>query len=184
MAIVAILTVSSPVQAVSYCPPDNDIKPCSCFWSDNYPNYETELYCIFPHQQLNDAYISNVLNQFLNPNVAPLTRLTLPGVGLTYIPTQICNQLDSLSYIDLAVNEISLVPDNAFSKCSKLTTIILQTNKIRSVGINSFNFNNNGVLYNPCSELNLGFNQITNIAPGAFQGISINNINWRNSKIC
>ena len=113
-----------------------------CFCTEFFSPGQASLYCV--SQNLDDAKMGQILDAYLaaGASVSPLEVMYLDRNQLTRVPTQ-----------------ISLFP-NVFY-------VNLDYNNIRQVASGSFNFRPQI----PPIRLFLGYNQLTSIEAGAFQGL-------------
>ena len=135
------------VKAAVICPPAADYAPCDCREERN-----GTIYLDCGMRNLNNSQVSDILDAFLTtPGVSPVGDLNLYQNRLTRVPTQI-KFFDQLRQVSLQENSITSVESGAF-------------NATFPGGQNSsFNY------FLPNLNLELVWNQITTIAPGAFKG--------------
>lgn len=107
----------------------------------NTDNYTDALLLDCYNKNLDDTKASSILTAFLQPGVSPLAAVRFWANQLTRVPDQI-KQFPLLSYADFLNNLIGSIPSSSFN-------------------FDAVKLNN----------LNLGFNRLTNIDAGAFQGI-------------
>ena len=136
-----LVQLSVPVDADVICPPVEAISPCNCYEYQFKPT-TTSLNCYF--RNLNDSQASAILDAYLNtPNVSPVGQLLLNyNELLTRVPVQM-------------------------KSFTQLSETFLSYNSFTSIESGAFNFTDGA---NPLQYLDLGFNQLTTIAPGAFKG--------------
>ena len=134
------------VPAVVICPPAETYSPCTCYEYSNIPD-TIYLYC--GEKNLDDLKVSQILDAFLTtPGVSTLGNLCLIGNRLTRVPSQV-HLFPQLDYVWLNDNNIS-----------------------SSIQSGAFTFNKE----TPVRNLDLQFNQLITIAPGAFQGVGFNDM--------
>ncbi|XP_070504776.1 uncharacterized protein [Chironomus tepperi] len=80
-------------------------------------------------------YIPNGIEIFIKP----LKLLSITKAKLRKITKQNFEKFDNLFYLDLSYNEIEILEDNLFRANKYLTTIILNSNRIKVVEANAFN---------------------------------------------
>ena len=177
------------------CPSSTSISPCTCD-TVYYNNTLNGLSINCEFQNLTDSQLSNVLDVFLSPQyVSPVFRIKAYQNKLTRVPSQIShfkaaytidfsnNQITNISSfsgtiapsnsminIILTGNKITSIPSGIFNCASAASCFIeLSSNNITSIPANAFIFpQTNSLMTNGLSLYN---NQISTIAPGAFQGI-------------
>ena len=184
---------------ISGCPPSTTTfnSPCMCSASQPYMNSTTELYInCMSSQNVTDSQLSNFLNAFLSPQIiSPVVSIMASFNQLTQVPSQI-SKFKSLTQLDLSYNQItniSSLSGLSFSSSANIN-IMLRNNKITNIPSGTFNCTSASYLmidlsYNNITALptkaftypqtatvmmnmlNLYGNQISTIAPGAFQGI-------------
>ena len=151
LMLMMLLPSSSLVNADIVCPPEADYAPCGC---REYSKTPGTIYLNCQSQKLTDSQMSDILDAFLTtPGVSPVAFLSLEyGKLLTRVPSEVrlFNQLD---------------------------WVFLSDNNITSIDSGAFNFPDAA---NPLGNLDLAYNKITTIAPGAFKGQSFSN-QWINS---
>ena len=155
-------TTTTPRPISSTCPPAAFISPCTC--TAVSPIYKSSrLNC--NNQRLDDTQLSNVLNAFLAPGVAPLVQLDVCCNQLTQIPNQIISaQFSSLATITLYPNQITPIPTGAFTSSPPASIgIDLHFNKLTAITSGAF------YLPNATSvQISLSSNQITSIPSDVF----------------
>ena len=190
---------ATTLSPISGCPPSTSISPCTCSTSQPYMGGLTDglyIYCN-SFQNVTNSQLSNVLDVFLSPQyINPVVSISASQNQLTQIPSQI-SQFKSLTFLDLSYNQITNISSLSainFSSNMSYTSIMLMSNKITSIPSGTFNcssaslvtidlsMNNitslptNAFTFPPTATMMMNYlylqnNQITNISPGAFQGI-------------
>ena len=131
------------VKAAVICPPDDAIAPCNCAESSYYPG---NIYLDCYYSNLNDSQTGEILDGYLTTSgVSPLVYLNLQYNRLTRVPSQV-------------------------KSCTQLVDLYFDANLITSVESGAFNFTGSS---NSLRNLYLFGNQLTTIAPDAFEGYII-----------
>ena len=104
---------------------------------------ETTTSVVCTSQHLTDSQTSAILDAYLaTPNVSPVGGIDLYNNLLTRVPVQV-KSFTQLQFVNFDDNSITSIESGAFNLADAA---------------------------NPLSFLDLGFNQLTTIAPGAFKG--------------
>ena len=112
-----------------------------CVCGRGYYETTTSVDCISKH--LTDSQASAILDAYLaTPNVSPVGGIDLYNNLLTRVPVQV-KSFTQLQFVNFDDNSITSIESGAFNLADAA---------------------------NPLSFLDLGFNQLTTIAPGAFKG--------------
>ena len=189
-------TTQSPIVG---CPPSASISPCTCSYGQFNTSSPVNLYVYCNSLNFTDSQLSNILNVFLSPQyISSVFQISASQNKLTQVPNQI-SQFSALTFLDLSYNQIvnisSLIgfsfspnafinvmlnnnkiagiPSGTFNLTSATSIIIdLSNNNITALPIKAFTFPSTSTAAMPVMNmLTLMNNQITTIAPGAFQGI-------------
>jgi len=154
------LRSSDAVQNVIEC-------PNGCYCSLTSSNTSLTINCGNNHPDIDVKQLSRLLDSMLSADhaVERLTSLTITNTSLTRVPTFVC-QLLNLRILILDRNKLTELPDNCFTKLTKLSTISMKYNSI--VGLQDGVFDGLQSLV----TLDLSLNQIAFIGLRVFSNAS------------
>lgn len=132
-AVLLIIICLFGVSIQLVCPPAQDYRPCNCqTWKEDF----SWLFCF--NLNLNDTKTSQILSAFLsNPSISPLGAVTLNDNLLTKVPEEL-NRFPQLVFINLAGNNIRVIPTGAFKFTATADHVLLYENEISLIEPGAF----------------------------------------------
>jgi len=153
-----LVTIADAIGNNALCP-----KGCRCASSDNY----LSINCSHNSSNIDGEELYRQLNSLLSSEhfSERLTSLTITNTKLARVPASVCHLLN-LTFLLIEHNRITELPDNCFTKLTKLVTLSLSSNLIVNLQDGLFD----GL--QSLMTLNLDYNQIAFIGLRVFSNAS------------
>ena len=106
-------------------------RGCDCDGDLTTPGSQLTFDCMQGLPHINEEQLTHQLNSILStdPFIERLTVLTIRNTPLTHVPASIC-KLVNLNSLNLDHSRLISLPDNCFTKLTKLATLSVQRNSI------------------------------------------------------
>jgi len=130
LSVLVLLTSMASVDAVG------SITQCpeSCHCEPTYPDSQLSIDCSQRLSDVDEEQLYHQLDSMLSADhfVEHLTALTITNTPLTRVPASVCKLLN-LGYLNLDRNKLTELPDNCFTKLTKLVTLRAKRNAINGL---------------------------------------------------